>query len=236
MDFCHEPRRPTASDARPRPTRSATPIQQAVAARLAEGILASAPAAGARVAEFGCGTGYLGRALAPGLAPDLWIATDIAPAMARAARAVTPLAAVMDAGRPALAPGFDLVCSSLTLQWMAIPKRRFRPGAPWSGPAGASRSPPCSTAVSTNGAGAWRKPGSSRRAPRFPSFDEARAWFGPDAALETLTLTERHPSALHFLRSLRAAGADAADTPPLDGGDHAPGHAPVREEGRRGDL
>ena len=83
---------------------SATPIQRQVAARLADRIVGSAPPSGARVAEFGCGTGYLAEVLAPRLEPDLWIATDIAPAMAAAARAVTPLVAVMDAARPALTP------------------------------------------------------------------------------------------------------------------------------------
>ena len=36
---------------------SATPIQRQVAGRLAERILASGQEPGARVAEFGCGTG-----------------------------------------------------------------------------------------------------------------------------------------------------------------------------------
>src|SRR6185312_9930720 len=84
-------------------------------------IMASGVTEGARVAEFGCGTGYLARALAPWLQPSLWVGTDLAPAMAAAARASTPLVAVMDAARPALQPGFDLVCSSLTLQWLAEP-------------------------------------------------------------------------------------------------------------------
>jgi hypothetical protein len=47
----------------------------------------------------------------------------------------------------------------------------------------------------------------------FPSLDEARAWFGRDTALETFSLTERHPNALAFLRSLNASGTDAAEGP-----------------------
>jgi malonyl-CoA O-methyltransferase len=100
---------------------SATAIQREVAGRLAEAVLASRPPPAARVAEFGCGTGYLAGALQPRLQPALWIATDIAPAMAAAARRTTPLTAAMDAARPALGPGFDLVCSSLTLQWIEEP-------------------------------------------------------------------------------------------------------------------
>jgi len=189
---------------------SATPIQHAVAGRLAERILESGVPEAARVAEFGCGTGYLARALTPRLQPDLWVATDLAPAMAAAARASTSLVAVMDAARPALKPGFDLVCSSLTLQWLAAPAAVV---TAWRGlvrPGGR-------LAVSTLVAGSfaeWRaaleQAGAASAGPAFPALDEARAWFAPDAAVETFALTERHGSALRFLRALRAAGADAA--------------------------
>ena len=197
---------------------TATPIQRQVAQRLADLILASSPPAGARVAEFGCGTGYLARALTPGLQPSLWVASDIAPAMAAAARAATPLVAVMDAARPALKPGFDLVCSSLTLQWMADAPATL---AAWRALVRPGGRLAVATLISGSFAewrGALAQAGAAPIAPGFPSLEEARAWFGRDAAALTLTLTERHPSALAFLRSLRASGTDAADTPALQGG------------------
>ena len=188
---------------------SATPVQRRVAALLAEHVLADEPPPAARVAEFGCGAGYLPRALAPGLAPSLWIATDIAPAMAAAARARTPLVAVMDAARPALKPGFDLVCSSLTLQWLDHPAAAL---AGWR----ALVRPGGRLAVATllDGSFAeWRtalgQAGAGWTGPTFPTLDEARAWFGPDAALITATLVDPHPGALAFLRAARAAGIDA---------------------------
>lgn len=197
---------------------AATPIQREVAGRLAERILASAPPAGARVAEFGCGAGYLAEALLRRLQPSLWIATDLAPPMVTVARASTPLVAVMDAARPALAPEFDLACSSLTLQWLDRPAETL---AAWRG----LLRPRGRLAVSTlidGSFGEWRaalaEAGVRPPAPRFPSLEEARAWFGPGAALETFTLTERHPSALAFLRGLRASGTDAAETSALHGG------------------
>ena len=197
---------------------SATAIQREVAGRLAERILAWGVAPEARVAEFGCGTGYLTRALAPMLQPSLWIATDLAPAMAAAARASTPLVAVMDAARPALGPGFDLVCSSLTLQWLADPAATL---SAWRGLA----RPGGVLAVATLLGGSfaeWRsalaEAGATSAGPAFPSLEEARGWFAPDAAIETLTLTEGHPSALHFLQALRAAGTDAADSGALRAG------------------
>jgi malonyl-CoA O-methyltransferase len=197
---------------------TATPVQRQVAGRLAERILASGVAPGARVAELGCGTGYLARALAPRLQPGLWVATDLAPAMARAARASTPLVAVMDAARPALAPGFDLVCSSLTLQWL---KRPAAAVAAWRGlvrPGGR-----LAVASLLEGSFAeWRaalvEAGGAAAGPAFPALEEARAWFDPGAEVGTLTLTERHPNALAFLRALRAAGADAAEAGALQAG------------------
>jgi malonyl-CoA O-methyltransferase len=197
---------------------SATPVQREVAVRLAGRILASGLPPGARVAELGCGTGYLAQALAPELEPCLWVATDIAPAMVAAARAGSPLAAVMDAARPALLPGFDLVCSSLTLQWLAEPAKAVRA---WRGlvrPGGR-----LAVATMVEGSFAeWRQAlveaGARSAGPAFPTVDEVRDWFGPDAAVEAVTLSERHESALAFLRALRAAGADAAGTGALKAG------------------
>jgi malonyl-CoA O-methyltransferase len=195
---------------------SATAIQRQVAARLAEAVLASKPPAGARVAEFGCGTGYLARALEPHLQPGLWVATDIAPAMAAAARRSTPLAAVMDAARPALGPGFDVVCSSLTLQWLADPAAALAAWRALVRPGGL-----LAVATLIDGSFAeWRSAlagaGAAPAGPVFPSLEQARAWFRAD--VETFTLTERHPSALAFLRALDAAGADAAESSALDAG------------------
>jgi malonyl-CoA O-methyltransferase len=187
---------------------SATPIQRQAAALLAERVMASGPPSSARVAEFGCGTGYLAQALAPRLSPALWVATDIAPAMALAARTRTPLVAVMDAARPALTPGFDLICSSLTLQWLADPEAAL---ARWR----ALVSPGGLLAVATllDGSfapwrGALAEVGAPDIEPAFPSLDQARAWFGPKASVSTVALIDRHSSALNFLRAARAAGID----------------------------
>jgi SAM-dependent methyltransferase len=197
---------------------TATPVQRQVAERLAGRILASGLPADARVAEFGCGTGYLARTLTPDLLPSLWVATDIAPAMTAAAQASTPLVAVMDAARPALKPGFDLACSSLTLQWMADPAAAL---AGWR----ALVRPGGRLAVATliDGSFAeWRaalaEAGARPAGPAFPTLDQARAWFGRGAEVETFTLHERHQSALEFLRALKASGTDAAESAALDGG------------------
>jgi malonyl-CoA O-methyltransferase len=197
---------------------SATPIQRQAAALLAERVIAAGPPAHARVAEFGCGTGYVARALAPRLNPSLWIATDIAPAMALAARTKTPLVAVMDAARPALAPGFDLVCSSLTLQWLAEPQAALARWRALVRPGGL-----LAVGALLHGSFAeWRaalaQAGAPDVKPAFPNKDQARAWFGPDASIATVTLTDRHASALEFLRAARAAGIDLGARRALDAG------------------
>jgi malonyl-CoA O-methyltransferase len=197
---------------------TATPVQREVAGRLAQHIVASGVAQGARVAEFGCGTGYLARALSPGLQPSLWVATDLAPAMAGAARASTPLVAVMDAARPALKPGFDLVCSSLTLQWLGDPRAV---ATAWRGLVRTGGRLAIATLIDGSFA-EWRaaldEAGAAGVGPAFPSLEAARAWFAPETAVEIVALCERHPTALDFLRALRAAGADAADSGALKAG------------------
>jgi hypothetical protein len=66
--------------------------------------------------------------------------------------------------------------------------------------------------------GALAEAGADAAGPAFPSLDEAQIWFGPGAATETLVLEERHDSALHFLRALKASGADAAEASALNAG------------------
>jgi malonyl-CoA O-methyltransferase len=199
----------------------ATAIQRQVAAALAERIAGSGLPERPRVAEFGCGVGYLAEALWPKLEPGLWLATDLAPAMAAAAvRALPPggLAAVMDAARPALRPGFDLVCSSLTLQWLGDPASAV---AAWR----ALARPGGRLAVATLADGSFREwraalaeAGVIDPRPRFPSLETLRGWFGPGASIETLTLTDRHPTALAFARAAKAAGIDAGFGRALDAG------------------
>jgi malonyl-CoA O-methyltransferase len=99
----------------------AAPIQRRIAQALADAIAEEALPEGARVLVL------------PRLEPELWIASDIAPSMLAQARAHLDYPALqfaqIDAAKPGLNPDFDLVCSSLTLQWMDDPAavvRRWR--------------------------------------------------------------------------------------------------------------
>lgn len=199
-------------------------VQALVARALAEAVAARKPAA-ASVLEIGCGTGLLTAALLPRLAHESWLATDIAPAMIGRCRArlgaVPGLChAVMDGERPALAPGFDLVVSSLAAQWFLDQPAAFR------GLAGLLR-PDGLLAVATLVEGTfaeWRAAhealGLPCATPRFPPA-EALAGLAIEGCTTDLTLErvgERHADGTAFLQALRAIGAQTGRSAPLSPG------------------
>lgn len=100
-------------------------LQREVAGRLVDLIAGLPRPRRPRVLEIGCGTGLLTRALAQRLGPADWTITDISPHMLAVAQSwpAPPGKArflVADGEHPAgLEPGYDLVCSSLAVQWFA---------------------------------------------------------------------------------------------------------------------
>ena len=104
-------------------------VQREVAEALAAKISALPLPAKPRVLEVGCGTGLLTQALARRLSGAVWTITDVAPSMVahcqRALAGEFPGARflAMDGAAPVLAPGFDLITSSLALQWFEDPAR-----------------------------------------------------------------------------------------------------------------
>jgi len=210
-------------------------IQAESAMRLAARIVAHGLPPQARILEVGCGTGHLTQPLSALSQGGLLLASDLSPAMARATRA--GLAAMpggggvqdahmlaMDGEHPALAmESLDLVCGNLAAQWFGdLPRaiaglsRLLRPGG--------------FLALTTLGAetfAAWR---AAHHAlgfiPRLPVYPDAAALarmipdFMGAAMVEHYFLTERHETALDFLRGLRKIGADlpAQGTVPLSPG------------------
>ena len=98
-----------------------------------------------RILEIGCGTGLLTRELARRLGPADWMLTDISPAMLEIARLgprrKAARYAALDGEHPdALPGGYDLICSSLAVQWFGPERglgrlaRCWRRAAIWPSP------------------------------------------------------------------------------------------------------
>jgi malonyl-CoA O-methyltransferase len=101
--------------------RHAAP-QRVVAQQLARRIAALPLPPRPRVLEVGCGTGFLGEALLSVIPQADWVMTDLAPAMLERAQArlgARPGIAyrAMDGEHPDLSGSFDLIASSLAVQW-----------------------------------------------------------------------------------------------------------------------
>lgn len=191
-------------------------VQARIAAALAERLAALDLPAGARVLEIGCGTGL---ATAAGLArlpgAGHWLATDIAPGMAAACRqrlSTDPrlCVAVMDGEAVAAAGPFDLICSSLALQWFPDPaaalarwRELLRPGG-WL----------CVATLGVDTFAEWRAAlaaaGARGAGPAYPAADALSHWLGDGGRVERQDFIEHHADARHFLLSLRGIGADYA--------------------------
>lgn len=191
-------------------------VQARIAQAMADRLAAMALPPAARVLEIGCGTGLMtAAALARMPGVGTWLASDIAPAMAGACRTRLGdeprlLAAAMDGETPSVTGPFDLVCSSLALQWfpdagaaLARWRRLLRPGG--------------LLCVATLGAGTfaeWRAAlataGAPGAGPAYPDAGTLAGWLGPQGRVERQDFVEHHPDARHFLLSLRGIGADYA--------------------------
>ncbi|WP_428374942.1 dethiobiotin synthase [Lichenicoccus sp.] len=204
-------------------------VQRTVAARLADRILAAGLPAAPRILEFGAGTGLLTDALhsrlaGSGHAPD-WTVTDVSPAMVARSRATRAGHAAtrflsMDAERPSVRGGYDLICGSLAMQWFSDRPATLRRLAGLLAPGGL-------LAVSTLCSGsfaAWhaalRAEGLQPAAPDLPGAAVLQAeWPGGGVgAWSCETVLQAHQSGIGFLRGLRAVGADLsrADVRPAE--------------------
>lgn len=188
-------------------------LQRLVAAELAARIRRDHPTPPARILEIGCGTGLLTRALRDAFPDALIVATDLAPSMLASCRRAMPddpnlVLAATDGQNPSVAPGFDLVCSSLALQWFADPAGACARLAALLRPGGTLH-----LATLLRGSlGRWT---AAHRAeavePRSPVFHNDAA-LGPTLAWDAQTVAIPYASGLAFLRGLRGIGADLGRT------------------------
>ncbi|MDG2001739.1 MAG: methyltransferase [Novosphingobium sp.] len=194
-------------------------VQRVVARRLAQRIVELPLPARPRILEIGCGTGFLTEALIERNIDGEWLITDIAPAMvercrARIGESENRRFALLDGeyGEPGEAEPFDLICSSLVMQWFDDSAAALSRMLSWLAPSG-------HCLFSTLAAGSfveWRTAhdaeGLSCGTPRFCKAAEletmhSTARCGP---LQIERLTEQHESAPNFLHSLKAIGAHTA--------------------------
>lgn len=198
-------------------------VQRYVAKRLANNIASSSLPSNSSVLEIGCGTGHLTAELSLHLPEARIVATDISTSMLKACR--TRLGyherlsyIAMDGEKPSVSGKFDLICSSLALQWFPDLTTSLRTLANMLKPSGKL----CVTLLGTKTFQEWRDAhrnhGVSAGSLSFLTLDACEKSF-PVGHLQLCTeqYVDQPTSILEFLRSLRAIGAD---TPIV-------GHSPI---------
>lgn len=182
-----------------------------------------------RALDVGTGTGAVLAELAARYPAAALAAVDLAPGMARAARARVPRAAlaVGDAERLPFAAGcFDLVVSSSTFQWLARLEPALAEARRVLAPGGAVAVAFFGGATLHELRGAWREALPSGAADRSHAFhgeaEVARALEVAGLAprlVRAERVVERHPDPLALLRTLKHIGAGhAGPLPAAPGG------------------
>lgn len=182
----------------------------ALAERIARLPLPSAP----RILEIGCGTGLLTRAVSERLPDAIWTVTDISPAMLARARATSHLPdtarfQVMNGEFPDLAQdkSFDLICSSLAVQWFDDLDAGLARLAALLAPGG-------HLAISTLARHTFREWRAVHEAlgvpdatPVYPPAQDIGASLPLAGKVEHEEIMVAHHNGLDFLRSLKGIGA-----------------------------
>lgn len=201
-------------------------VQRAVARRLAKRIAALPLPRHPSILEIGCGTGFLTQALIREGVTGRWLITDIAPGMVE--RCHTRVGdgeglrySVFDGeyDDPGDEGPFDLVCSSLVMQWFDDPASALARMLGRLTPNGHC----IFTTLAASSFSEWRRAhegeGFVCGTPHFQTVAQLEAMHAPARCgpFDVAALSEQHTSASNFLHSLKAIGASTA----------AAGHRPL---------
>ncbi|MGY0831945.1 dethiobiotin synthase [Azospirillum argentinense] len=189
-------------------------VQRIAAERLAERVARLPLPPRPRVLEIGCGTGFLSCALRERIGPADWLLTDLSPDMLARCRAALgdPTDSefrIVDGEQPDLDAPFDLIVSSLALQWFRDPASALARWAELLAPGGR-------IAVATLAADSFREWREAHHAlgletgiPPYPTRHALdRLWpAGGSGSVEEERLPRRHADGLEFLAELKGIGA-----------------------------
>ncbi len=199
------------------------PVQRLVAARLAARVAARGLAP-RRILEIGCGTGMLSAALAAVFPEARMLLTDVSPAMLARCRARLGERPeyhdymVLDGEHPAAAGGgFDLIVSSLAMQWFGDLRGGLARLAACLAPGGRMMFATLGEGNFAEWAAAHAALGLACGMPAYPAlgalpWPEGRAHAGAEEFIR-----QPYASGAEFARSLKALGA----------GEPAPGYRPL---------
>jgi malonyl-CoA O-methyltransferase len=193
-------------------------VQRMVADRLAARIARLSLPARPRILEIGCGTGVFTRRLAACFPQADWTITDLSPAMLAQARQNVQLGEkahfeVMDGEHPEIklrnAEGFDLICSSMAMQWFRDPGKGLARLAELLAPSGC-----LAMAAPVQGTFAeWRKAHEALGLPaaviQFPQAAALHPQGLPNISgdVQVEAFVDECGSAIAFLRDLKGIGA-----------------------------
>ncbi len=207
-------------------------VQRRVARALAGQIAGLDLPASPRILEIGCGTGFLTEALAErGIGGD-WLVTDLAPAMVERCRRRIGAQpgwrfAVLDGeyGEPEAGERFDLICSSLAMQWFDDLEAATARMLGWLAPGGQLVFTTLAAGTFAEWRAAHAAEGLSPGTPDLPTAAQLAAiqqslQCGPPRVDRH---AETYCDARTFLRALKAIGASTASS----------GHRPLPPEAMR---
>ena len=196
------------------------PVQRQVAGVLAARVVARGGRP-RRILEIGCGTGFLSAALAAAFPDAALVLTDISPAMLARCRerlGEGPVYMLLDGEEPGALEGrFDLIVSSLAMQWFGDLRGGLARLGALLAPGGRMMFATLGAGTFAEWAAAHAALGLASGTPVYPAMEDLPWPEGFFHAVDEEFFIQHYASGAAFARSLKELGA----------GEPAPGHRPL---------